>query len=221
MKRKIVLMSIAGALVMSAMIGGTLAGFNTQSGQGRTDITTKALGIELTGESAFGNGGRTVTETCLPGTEITAPYFVTNNVKEGYELYTRVTIYKYWEDNENGELQPENIHLYTKTADGGKTELLPGTEAAVRVNDWFVQYADGEQVILYYAKPLSSGEATGNVLDSLTVDEEAGNAYTGRRIVLEIQADAVQKAAAEASIPSEWGVYPSFDEAGNITAIAE
>lgn len=222
MKRKIVLMGIAGILAMTAIIGGTLAGFNTQSGQGKTDITTKALGIELTGDKSAAEGGKMVADTYVPGSCADMPYFVTNNVEEGYDLYTRVILYKYWEDRDNGDLDPEKIHLYVKNADGSRVELLPEKDGGpAKINDWFIQYADEKQIILYYAKPLAAGEATGNVLDCVAVNEEVGNAYTGQKVVVEIRADAVQKAAAESSIPSEWGVYPGFDGAGNIVSIAE
>lgn len=221
-KRKLILMGVAGVLAMTAIIGGTLAGFNTQSEQGKTDITTRSLGIELTGKSVRMDEEKLVTDTYMPGTEVNLPYYVTNNVEEGYDLYTRVTIDKYWEQKENGELDPAKIRLYTRNADGTLTELTAGDGAeAVRTNDWFVQYADEEQVILYYARPLAAGEQTGNVLDCLVVDAEAGNEYTNQRIVLEVRADAVQKIAAESSIPSEWGVYPEFDTDGNIVSIAE
>lgn len=221
MKKKIILMSIAAVLVLTAVIGGTLAGFNTESEQGKTDITTKSLGISLAGSNTSLGGEKLAVNISMPGAEVEMPYHVTNNVKEGYELYTRVTIYKYWESQ--NDLDPARIHLYVKDAEGNRVELTADEEAdsAVRVNDWFVQYADDEQIILYYAKPLVAGENTENVLDFITVDAEVGNAYTNQNIVLEIQADAVQKIAADASIPSEWGVYPVFDADGSIVSIAE
>lgn len=222
MKKKIILMSVAAVLAMTAIVGGTLAGFNTESKQGKTDISTKALGIELNGGSFVLNEETLVSDACMPGSEVEMPYYVTNNIADGYELYTRVTIYKYWEA-ENTALEADKISLYAKDAAGNPVKLALNGETGetVRIGDWFVQYADEEQVILYYAKPLVSGENTTNVLDYLAIDENVGNAYTNQRVVLDIEVDAVQRIAAESSIPSEWGVYPSFDENGNITAIAE
>lgn len=212
MKKKLVLMSVAAALALTAIIGGTLAGFNTQSEQGKTDITTKALGIDLVGESVEINA-------YMPGAAVEVPYYVVNDVEEGYDLYTRVTIYKYWSDL---NLEAGKISLYTKDADGNAVELTTDENGGtVRVNNWFIQYADDEQVVLYYAKPLASGEATENVLDTLIVDASIDNAYAKQKVYLDVEADAVQKIAAESSIPSEWGVYPEFDENGNIVAITE
>lgn len=212
MKKKIVLMSIAAVLTMTAIIGGTLAGFNTQSRQGKTDITTKALGIDLVGDSI-------AVEAYMPGAEVSVPYYVVNDVEDGYDLYTRVTIYKHWDDF---TLDADKISLYVKGTDGKAVELTADENGgSVQVNNWFIQYADDEQIILYYARPLASGEATEHVLDSLVVDAKIDNTYANQKVILEIQADAVQKIAAESSIPSEWGVYPSFDENGNIVSIAE
>lgn len=221
MKKKIVLMSVAGVLAMTAVIGGTLAGFNTQSEQGKADITTKALSIDLKGTQAPIADEKVNVDVRIPGDWVDTPYFVTNDEENGYDLYTRVTIYKYWQDRENENLSAEEIHLYVGD-DQENTELLTGEDGAVtHVGDWFIQYADEEQVILYYAKPLAPGETTQNVLDGLKIDARVGNEYTDQTVVLEVQADAVQKIAADASIPSEWGVYPTFDESGNITSITE
>ncbi len=219
MKKKIVLMSVAAVLTMTAIIGGTLAGFNTQSEQAKTDITTKSLSIELTGENA--EGRQVIEGAYMPGSEVEIPRYVTNNVEEGYDLYTRVTIYKYWKDEP--QLDAAKIHLYAKDAEGNLVELMPNEETgeSVRINDWFIQYADAEQVILYYAKPMASGDMTANVVDSLMIDASIDNAYADKQVVVEVQADAVQKIAAESAIPSEWGVYPGFDENGNIVSIAE
>lgn len=223
MKKKIILMSVAAVLAMTAIVGGTLAGFNTESEQGKTDISTKALGIELNGGSFVLSEESLVSNACMPGSEVEMPYYVTNNVTDGYELYTRVTIYKYWEDLQNTALEADKISLYAKDAAGNAVKLaVDGTTGeAAKVGDWFVQYADEEQIVLYYARPLASGEQTTNVLDYLVIDEKVGNVYTNQKVKLDIEVDAVQKIAAESSIPSEWGVYPSFDENGNIVAIAE
>ena len=216
MKKKIILMGIAGAMVLTFIIGGTMAGFTAQSEQGKTDIKTKQLGITLgDGEGVPLSDKPDDIEIRMPGEEVPAAYSVTNDVQEGYDLYTRVTIYKYWEDHPD-ELDPELIHLYAgKETD--RQELTAGTA----VNGWLIWYADAEQVIAYYTKPLATGEVTSNILDSISVSAEVDNSYTDKKVMLDITADAVQKAVAESSIPAEWGVYPEFDADGNITGIKE
>lgn len=214
MKRKLILMCVAGALVMTAIIGGTLAGFNTSTGsKGVTNITVKALGIELMGTGMDANTQELSIGKGVPGGEVDLVHSVTNNVDGGYTLYTRVTIDKKWEDE---SLEPSRIRLYAGTGEN-KTELLAGTV----VNGWIVWYADDEQVIMYYTKPLAQGESTANLIDAVSFDEAMDNTYTDQSASISFSADAVQQIAAEDSIPSEWGVYPVIAADGTITSIEE
>lgn len=213
MKKKLILMCVAGVLVMTAIIGGTLAGFNTSTeNKGVTNITVKALGIEMLGTDngniAQASGGK-----AKPGGDMELVKNIQNNVDGGYTLYTRVTIDKKWSDE---ALDASKIHLYVGSGDN-KVELLAG----VTVNDWIVWYSDAEQVVMYYTKPLAQGESSTNLMETLSFDADMDNAYAGKEALITFSADAVQTIAAEDSIPSEWGVYPVFDGNGNITAIEE
>lgn len=217
MKKKIILMSIAGILVLTAVIGGTVAGFTAKSEEGKTDITTKALGITLIDDQQVPMC-RSVeevpaSELGMPGDEVAMGFHVTNDIPDGYDLYTRVTVYKYWDDR---SLDAKYIGLFAGKGEA-RTELTAGTE----VNDWIIWYVDEEQMIAYYKRPLAANESTLNILDSLSISPEISNDYTGKTVMFEIEADAVQKAVAEKAIPAEWGVYASFDDAGNIVSITE
>lgn len=215
MKKKLILMCVAGALVMTAIIGGTLAGFNTSTeSKGVTNITVKALGIDMMGTNiaeantedvSLGNG--------TPGGEMTLQQSVQNNVEDGYTLYTRVTIDKKWD---NSELDASKIRLFVGS-ENSKVELLAGTV----VNDWIVWYADAEQVILYYTKPLAKNEASTNFIDSVSFEADMDNTYADAKASITFSADAVQEIAAADAIPSEWGVYPVFGDNGIITSIEE
>ena len=214
MKRKLILMCVAGVLVMTAIIGGTLAGFNTSTeSKGVTNITVKELGITMVGTGTEANQQADSIGRGTPGGEVELVHSVTNNVEGGYTLYTRVTIDKKWTDE---SLDPAKIRLYAGSGDN-KTELLAGTI----VNDWIVWYADDEQVIMYYTKPLAQGESSSNLIDAVSFDAQMDNSYAGKSAEISFSADAVQQIAAEDSIPSEWGVYPIIDDNGMITSIEE
>lgn len=216
MKRKLILMCAAGVLVMTAIIGGTLAGFNAATDQkGVTDITVKALGIELMGTGS-GNVQDVTVGKGLPGSEIEIDHSVRNEVEGGYTLYTRVTIDKKWTGEKAPELDAAKIHLYAGSGED-KVELLEGTT----VNGWIVWYADDEQVIMYYTKPLEEGAVSQELVNIVGFDTDMDNAYTDAEVSLSFRADAVQTIAADASIPSEWGVYPTIAEDGTITSIEE
>ena len=213
MKKKLILMCVAGVLVMTAIIGGTLAGFNTATeNKGVTNITVKALGIEMLGTDN-GNLEQANAGKAKPGGEMELVKNIQNNVEGGYTLYTRVTIDKKWSDE---TLDASKIHLYVGSGDN-KVELTAGTT----VNDWIVWYVDAEQVVLYYTKPLEQGQSSTNFVETLSFDADMDNAYAGKEALIDFSADAVQTIAAEDSIPSEWGVYPVFNEDGTIAAIEE
>jgi len=223
-KKKLILMCIAGALVMTGVIGGTLAGFNTETkSKAVTDIKVNTLGIDMLGDSDSEEPDATTKADgkdikVVPGGDTVIQHNIKNDVEGGYDLYTRVTIDKKWADSkkENVSLDPEKIRVYAGT-DDSKQELLAG----VTVNDWIVWYSDAEQIVMYYTKPLASGETTANFIDSLSFATDMNNDYADEKVELAFSADAVQVIAAEDSIPSEWGVYPEFNENGEITKIVE
>lgn len=215
MKKKLILMCVAGALAMTAIIGGTLAGFNTSTeSKGVTNITVKALGIEMMGTNVEDANTEEVSGVKgTPGGDMTLQQSVQNNVSEGYTLYTRVTIDKKWD---NTSLDASKIRLYVGSGEN-KVELLAGTV----INDWIVWYSDAEQVIMYYTKPLAAGMTSTDFINSVSFEADMDNTYADANASITFSADAVQEIAAADAMPSEWGVYPTFGENGAITSIEE
>ncbi|MBQ1407159.1 MAG: hypothetical protein IIY88_03390 [Eubacterium sp.] len=144
--------------------------------------------------------------------------------------YVRVTIYKYWL-NEDGskaqDLDPGFIDIKLVAGDNG----------------WILddEYSgDGERVVLYYTKPLSgtesgNSETTPYFTDTVTVDgdvklfvtqtettvDDEGytvvtNKYTydGKTFCIDVQADGVQTHNAEDAIKGAWGRTVTIDEEG-------
>lgn len=217
MKKKLILMCVAGVLVMTAIIGGTLAGFNTAAeNPAVSNISTKELGISLEGGSMPEAKGALAVEKLhgnVPGSQEELVYYIRNNAEKGYTLYTRITIDKKWA---NPELDPSKIHLYM-----GDVEDPVELTAGQTVNDWIIWYSDEEQVIMYYTKPMEPGDETTDLIDLVGFDADMNNEYTDSEVLLTFTADAVQTIAAEDAMPSEWGVYPVFGTDGIITSIAE
>lgn len=210
MRKKLVLLCLAVILVSAAVVGGTYAGFQTETGQkGVAQITTKSLSIEINEKKQEVR----VKENASPGDTIAFSRNIVNNAEEGYDLYTRVTIYKRW--NRDG-LESNKIHLYL-----GEKELITENSEAFGTSDWILWYEDDEQVVLYYRKPLVPGETTTEAMTALKIDADVNNAYAGAEVILEFEADAVQKTAAEEAIVAEWGVYPEIDANGYLVSISE
>ena len=128
--------------------------------------------------------------------------------------YVRVTIYKYWLD-ENGQktsaLDAKLIHLNL-------------TDDA----DWILDtdYSTDERTVLYYALPLESGKTTPLFLNSIILDgsiknyiiqtETAPDAdgytvvtniykYDGKTFCIDVEADGVQTHNAKEAAQSAWG----------------
>lgn len=215
MKKKVILLCVAALLVGTSVIGGTLAGFSTEAKQsGVSEITTNNFSIEIKevqGQPAGSEEAQLTENGAAPGGSMTFSRYIENTAE--YDLYARVTIYKRWDKD---GLDGNYIKLYQ-----GDKELSKDNAAAFDDTNWIIWYQDAEQVVLYYRKPLTKGETTEEALTSLTIDKAINNDYADAQVTLEFEVDAVQKIAAEAAMASEWGVYPTFDEAGNIVSISE
>lgn len=224
MKKKYLLMGVAGALVLSTMIGGTLAALDTETKVGATaDISVKSIGVSLD----KGNGASTedgtldIEPAVVPGGDYECSYSVSNNEENGYDIYVKVTIYKYWE-SDDATLTSEYDSIYF---DGNKTVYPLGLEEdetfRVMDNGWLLQYADEEQLVLYYTKPLAPGESSTDFMKGIHFDTEIGNAYADKTLVLEYEVTAVQRNNGEDAMAAEWGMFPEFDEDGNLTGVYE
>ncbi len=201
MKKKLILMCIAGALVMTAVIGGTLAGFNTETeNKSVADINVNTLSIDVSDKKDGENGEVGVmefSEPAVPGKEIRIDRTIENT--GSYDLYARVTVNKKWTDN----LDAKMIKL------------------GMQSNGWIVADEDDEQIIMYLQAPLGVGESIAIPVESLSFDTSMTNEYAGKSCEFDITVEAVQAAMAEESMPSEWGVYPVINEEGVIIAIEE
>ncbi len=214
MKKRMIILCLAALLVGTAVIGGTFAGFNTETEQqAMAQITTKSLSIKLLDttieEDEVPLASEVVTlankDALMPGDTLAVSRSIANDAD--YDLYTRATIYKRWDDD---------------SLDASKIQLILGSE-----EDWIVWYQDDEQIIMYYRQPLSgvgengTTDVTSEMISAVQVGTDIDNAYANADIILEFEIDAVQKLAADAAIPAEWGVYPTFDEEGRIVKVAE
>ncbi len=148
-------------------------------------------------------------EGLLPGKEYPERLAVKNS--GSIDTYVRVIVRKSWVD-----------------ADGRDTTLSPALiDLHFCENGWILDAdaSTAERTVLYYAKPLTAGESTGDLTDSFRIDpaicskveqsvtEENGAqtitmayAYDGMRARLDAEADAVQTHNAKDAIKSAWGV---------------
>lgn len=200
-----------------AAIEGSLAAVNVnmKDGEGAAgvDISLGAIEIQAVGDATV-TQKLPVAET-MPGTVWTNPYSaVCNTAKNGYPLYAKVVADHYWA----GETERSEAEQEIKLLDFApvKTE-----QEQYFYNDWLVTYADGEQTVLYYRKPLKSGERSTDFLSEISFPAELGNDYADGEYRLDLTVTAVQADNGRDAIAAELGVFPIFDEAGNLIRISE
>ena len=214
-------MIIAAVLTMTAVIGGTLAGFNTQAGKkGVANISVDAVGIALNESTPV-----SVPEIA-PGERVDMGRFVTNT--ENYPMYIRVTIDRKWIPTdacpEVEALDPKYIELFGMGT-GGLFNLMEKAveiQAGETINGWIVLNADAEQIVMIYNAPVAPNGVTGEFLDAVGLNGPGVTSdYAGASYTIDITADAVQSTAADKSMVAEWGLYPTIDGDGFITSITE
>lgn len=212
MKKRILLMGVAAALVTTAFIGGSLAYFQAGSGSVQQQINTKTLDISL---SDSVSGEPLIIGNAMPGEIIDLDHKYTVKNTGNTALYVRVTVSKSWGDYK------DDVFVKMHDKDDTLMQLKTG-------NEWYImENNDGneENVYLYYRKPLKTWEETSSILQDLEVAETLTNAYTDKGIQLEIEAEAVQASSVSSvcqdAILAEWGIWAEIDQAGNIISIEE
>lgn len=214
MRKKYLLMAVAAVLVFGAVLGGSLAALNTTTNQAAvTEISTNQFQVGL--ESATETVSEEVLETSAhPGDVVDVSYNIANTgSNEDYSMYVRATIYKQWSD---ASLDGEEIHLFDNEAKDAETY-----DADLEASGWIVGYEDSEEIVLYYSKELTPGDATSNLFEGVLFSERLGNEYTDCSVTLSIEIDAVQSTGAVAAMRAEWGVSPTMADDGTITAISD
>lgn len=213
MKKKVIIMGAAAALVLCAIVGGTVAAPTAKSEKATTTINIEDLDVALAStfdaDSESENLKNVKLENLVPGAVVDFNYTVKNTNASGYDLYTRVVIDKKWMNGNRVDtsLNPEYLHILVgeEDADVSSNSLS---------SDWIIASIDSEQVVLFYRKVLEPGVETEAFLKSLKLDTDMDNKYVDKTAELSITVSAVQADFAEKSMLAEWGVMPVFEEDG-------
>lgn len=243
MKKKIIVMAAACALVLTAVIGKTLAEeMISVSSEGsmsesaiveepadriRAEIDILDLNVALAGGIPSGDSLIGIPVKAMPGETVMLAndynhgLFVVNEANEGqangYTSYFRVTIDKQWKDNLDGSLDAGMIELGL-ASDGKWVSFEELLGEGGKSDDGS---KDSEQIILYYVEPIAfMGEST-PFLESIYFNPNMNNDYADREVEISFSVEAVQAAVAESAMLSEWGVEPTLDENGTIIGLAE
>ncbi len=222
MKKKIIIVALAGMLAATTMIGGSLAYFNAEGTKVQQQINTMTLSVQLHDVVLDAEGKETgvkpvegpiYVERVMPG-EVVDKTMRVHNPEEVTE-YVRVSIRKYWTKTSGDSV----VKLPEK--DAAAITLHPVNTDTAERERWIVVKETDEHIILYYTKPLEEGENTKNFMDQIAISEKLRNEYAGLGVALEFKTEGVQIFAAKDAFLSEWGVMPVIDEDGYILEIAE
>lgn len=216
MKKIILLMGVAAALVTTALIGGSLAYFQADGRNVQQQISTRTLGISLTdAQSGELPGDSLLLENAMPGENIDLENKLVVKNTGDTPLYTRVTVSKCWGSYEDDSFRKE----FDKDS---------STIQAAANDDWYIMEntdENHENLYLYYRAPLDVAGQTSSILKSLEIAETLTNEYTDKGIQLDVQVDAVQASesvvARQDALLAEWGVWAEFDGDGNILSVEE
>ena len=233
----------AGILLLVSTVGGARAALTIKSDEYEAEFSMYHIGIQLNEndkpvawryyqEDAWhvDEGSFNGTASLLAGIEefsfgTTYPEVLTVTNNGAIDEYVRVTIRRYWLDEDGSkltELDPSLIDLHLTEGSG-----------------WIIDETmdDPERIVLYYTKPLAPWEETPACTDTITVSgdikksmkqtsrtDENGhtvvtNTYTydGATFCIDVEADGVQTHNAEDAISSAWGRAVTIDESGSLS----
>ena len=215
-KKKLILMGVAAALVTTTIIGGTLAAtpYRDSTGEETADITTKSLSLSLDGneKTITAYDSHLIAEGMIPGQSISVNRIITND--GDYAFFARVTLYKNWGATQEVPVSgdavvyaAEKVKLMGDPLLGNQVSIVPG-------NGWTVFYEDDEQMVLYYMSAVQPGGETTSFLNEIGLSTDSGNEYANQLINMDINVQAVQADAGEDAIAAVWGVFPTIS--GNV-----
>ena len=210
MKKKIGLMIVAAALIVSTVLGGAFASFQSDPIRKTQNMDTSVLGLSVKADDD--TSVEIKTAGLMPGDSINKEMNITNS--DQVEFYSRVIIHKYW-TNEDGAKNND--------MDASLIELI----SDAKENGWIVPTFNGkatgdeQEIVMYYTLPVKPGESTTNFLDGMKVNEETGNDYASLVGSIDVQAEAVQAFDGANALMSVWGVSLNVDENGKILSIEE
>lgn len=206
--------ALAAGLLLFSGIGGARAALTYYSETYSGRVALQDIGVSLQ-ENGTEVSGALLSEmvaegeTVKPGVKYDEVLTVANT--GSINQFVRVSIYKYWLDEDGNKVQnvsPDLIDL-NLTGDGWMVDESSST---------------AERTVLYYRNVLAAGATSAPFADSLTIDPMVGTKvtqiesvsagyrtitttydYDGLQFCLEASVDAVQEHNAEDAIWSAWG----------------
>lgn len=210
MKKKYLLMGVTATMVVAVAVSGSLAAISASGRQATNKLAAPELEVGVTNAAFEMDAG-----SIVPGDTLdeSATKFTVSNTQDISE-YTRVTIQKYW-TNEDGEKDmTKDASLLTLDASGSWLQAEGG-----------VSFSSGETDVFYLSSPLDPGQSAELPL-TIQVSNEVDDSYQNYHIELEVTVDSVQFVSGEnelnqKGIESTFGVLATLNSDGSIQSLAQ
>ena len=189
MKKRMLTAALA-LCCLAVLATGTLAYFTAEE-TAQNVITMGSLKMELVELNEDGESWTDV-ENIVPGMKVTKEAFVKNNGTVVF--YTRVKITKTFVPAQDDEMQQLNTKL-----------------VRLDINEKY--WEPGNDGFYYYKKPVAPGEETKPLFTTVTFSTEMGNEYQNVKVIIDLDAQAVQSRNNGESATKATG-WPETDEGG-------
>lgn len=226
MKRSVICAGVGAIIIAVALIGGTMAANNAETSKAASaNISVNKLSdaIDVKGTDNVFDQKKGL--EVIPGGDYKISRCVRNTGTKGdYDSYVKAVIFKSWSDVNDQYIDTSKTDMIEDeafvTVDNKKTAWNNIKEGDT-LNGWLVGHVDDEQIVLYYTQPLPVGEITSPFIDGVSFSNKLDNKYTNASYDVKFEITSVQKFGGKDAIASAFGVMPTFDKNGIITAVSE
>lgn len=214
MKKKYLMLGVAAILVATAIIGGSLAAINAVGEEATNNLGAPTLEVGIDSKSTAETAVGDEAEKIMPGDTLDCSGFIVENTAQ-VPLYARVTVTKYWTDEDNAK----NIDM-----DANMIEMTANESGWLQAND-VLKGTSGETEVYYLAKPLASGESASLDLE-IIISRELDNIGQNAGITVKAVVDAVQFVEGENELNANgilaaFGVDAVLNSDGSIASVTQ
>lgn len=178
MSRKKVSLIVAAGVLVTSLVGGSLAWF-TSSDEVINNFTTGSIEHNIVED--FDSEETGAAKDFLPGDEVNKDVWIKNTGKS--DALLRVKIQPEWKNNVENKLENDMIELvFSSSVDLDPSNGIDEKATWVKGNDDY----------LYYVKVFEKGTQTELLLDAVKLKGEANNDYAGKEMQVVVSSETVQ-----------------------------
>ena len=200
MNKKIVLMIGAVLLLGTLAISGTIS-YMVANTDAENRVSASNLNVKLVEP-------KEKSAKVVPGDRIEYPVKVKNT--GDYPLYARITVKKYWSDDNKKDYD-------------GNSALI--TLLSKNKDNWIIDEktdAKNKEVVYFYSKqPIAPGETSTEFISQLAISENVTAKERTKTFKVDCQVDAIQNVDVKNAVMAEWGLDANLSKDGTLSIVNE